>query len=124
MKSQKIAPPVNLILALLLLSIPVFAQDKSPAEKPAEDKPSEANVVEFGVRYRWGDVYGRPDLTLGPGGPAASGNPSVVPGCLGCGTAFEPLLRTSKFEEYRDLRNGLFIRNLDATFDNLLGSHN
>jgi MtrB/PioB family decaheme-associated outer membrane protein len=124
MKSQKISPSVKMTFALLLLSMSVVAQDKPAAEKSAEDKPAETNVVEFGVRYRWGDVYGRPDLTLGPGGPAASGNPSVVPGCLGCGTAFEPLLRTSKYEEYRDLRNGLFIRNLDATFDNLLGSHN
>jgi hypothetical protein len=98
MKSQKISPSVNLTLALLLFSIPVLAQDKPAADKPAVDKPSEANVVEFGVRYSWGDVYGRPDLMLGPGGPAASGNPSVAPGCLGCGTAFDPLLRTSKYE--------------------------
>ena len=123
MKSQKISQSVNLIFALLLVSIPVLAQDK-PAEKPAGDKPSEANVVEFGVRYRWGDVYGRPDLMLGPGGPAASGNPSIAPGCLGCGTAFDPLLSTSKYEEYRDLRNGFFVRKLDATFDNILGSRN
>jgi hypothetical protein len=33
-------------------------------------------------------------------------------------------LRTSKYEEYRDLRNGFFVRKLDATFDNLFGSHN
>jgi MtrB/PioB family decaheme-associated outer membrane protein len=124
MKSQKISPSVNLTLALLLLSIPVLAQEKPAPEKPAEDKPSDTNVVEFGVRYSWGDVYGRPDLRLGPGGPSASGNPSVAPGCLGCGTAFDPLLRTSKYEEYRDLRNGFFVRKLDATFDNLLGSHN
>jgi MtrB/PioB family decaheme-associated outer membrane protein len=123
MKSQRISPIVNLTFALLL-SMAVLAQDKPTSEKSPEDKPSETNVVEFGVRYRWGDVYGRPDLVLGPGGPAASGNPSIAPGCLGCGTAFDPVLGTSKYEEYRDLRNGLFIRNLDATFDNLLGSHN
>ena len=124
MKSLKISQSVNLIFALLLVAMPVLAQDKPRAEKPAGDKPSEANVVEFGVRYRWGDVYGRPDLLLGPGGPAASGNPSIAPGCLGCGTAFDPLLSTSKYEEYRDLRNGFFVRKLDATFDNILGSRN
>jgi MtrB/PioB family decaheme-associated outer membrane protein len=124
MKSQKISPSVNLILALLLLSIPVLSQDKPATEKPAEEKPTDTNVVEFGVRYRWGDVYGRPDLMLGPGGPAASGNPSITPGCLGCGTAFNPLLSTSKYEEYRDLRNGFFVRKLDATFHNLLRSNN
>jgi MtrB/PioB family decaheme-associated outer membrane protein len=124
MKSQQIGLFVTPALALLWSSMIVLAQDKPAAEKSAEEKPSETNVVEFGVRYRWGDVYGRPDLMLGPGGPAASGNPSIAPGCLGCGTAFDPLLRTSKYEEYRDLRNGFFVRNLDATFDNLLGSHN
>jgi MtrB/PioB family decaheme-associated outer membrane protein len=124
MKSPRISWSVNLTCALLLVSVAVPAQDKPAAEKPADDKPTETNVVEFGVRYRWGDVYGRPDLMLGPGGPAASGNPSIAPGCLGCGTSFDPLLRTSKYEEYRDLRNGFFVRKLDATFDNLLGSTN
>ena len=124
MKTQGISLSMKVTFAILLLSMTVVAQDKPAAEKSTEDKPSETNVVEFGVRYRWGEVYGRPDLMLGPGGPAASGDPSVAPGCLGCGTAFDPLLRTSKYEEYRDLRNGFFIRNLDATFDNLLGSHN
>src|SRR5215475_2022002 len=124
MKSPQIGQPANLTFALLLVSMVVVAQDKPAAEKSADDKPAETNVVEFGVRYRWGDVYGRPDLMLGPGGPAASGSPSIAPGCLGCGTAFDPLLSSSKYEEYRDLRNGFFVRKLDATFDNLLGSHN
>ena len=123
MESQQIRPLVNVTASILLLSLAVLAQKPTPVESP-EDKPPDTNVVEFGVRYRWGEVYGRPDLMLGPGGPAASGNPSLVPGCLGCGTAFDPLLRTSKYEEYRDLRNGFFVRKLDATFDNLLGSHN
>src|SRR5262249_41974205 len=42
--------------------------------------------------------------------------------CLGCGTPFDPLLRTSKYEEYRDLRNGFYVKKIDATYDNLLGS--
>src|SRR3954447_5494732 len=132
MKTQRFSQPVKLavILSLLLLSLPLRAQEKSQ-EKPegksetkSDDSAPDQNVVEFGVRYSWGSVYGRPDLLLGPGGPSATGSPSLSPGCLGCGTAFDPLLRTSKFEEYRDLRNGAFVRKLDATFDNLLGSKN
>jgi hypothetical protein len=123
MTSRRIRSSVRLT-SLLLLSMIVLAQDKPAAEKSAEEKPSEANVVEFGVRYRWGNVYGRPDLMLGPGGPAAPGNPPLAPGCLGCGTPSYPLLRTSKYEEYRDLRNGFFVRKLDATFYNVLGSTN
>ena len=112
------------LAALLLLSPALLAQEKTANEKSDIDKPADSNFIEFGVRYSWGDVYGRPDLILGPGGPAATGNPSLVPGCLGCGTAFDPLLKTSKYDEYRDLRNGFFIRRADATFDNLLGSKN
>ena len=99
------------VFALLLLP------DAFCAEEPAPERGS----VEFGVRYVWGDVYGRPDLQTGP---STSGNPSVTPGCLGCGTAFDPLLRTSKYEEYRDLRNGFFIKRFNATFDNVLNSKN
>ena len=72
MKSPQIGQPANLTFALLLVSMVVVAQDKPAAEKSTDDKPTETNVVEFGVRYRWGEVYGRPDLMLGPGGPAAS----------------------------------------------------
>ena len=68
MESQRIRPFVNVTVTILLLSMAVLAQKPAPAES-AEDKPPETNVVEFGVRYRWGDVYGRPDLVLGPGGP-------------------------------------------------------
>ena len=107
------------VFALLLLPTAAFAQDK-----PAEEQPAERGMAEFGVRYVWGDVYGRPDLQLGPGGPAPTGNPSLAPGCLGCGTAFNPSLTTSKYEEYRDLRNGFFLRRFNATFDNVLNSRN
>jgi len=102
--------------ALLLLPVVAFAQDK-----PGGEQPPERGMVEFGVRYVWGDVYGRPDLQLGP---STTGNPLTQPGCLGCGTAFNPLLSTSKYEEYRDLRNGFFIRRFNGTFDNVLGSKN
>ena len=124
MKSRTIGFPVTLISAPLLFSMIIVAQEKPAPDKSTQDKGAETNVVEFGVRYRWGDVYGRPDLELGPGRPAPSGNPSIAPGCLGCGTAFDPLLSTSKYEEYRDLRNGFFVPKLDARFENLLGSKN
>ena len=90
------------LLALLLLPVAVFA----------EEPPPERGSVEFGVRYVWGDVYGRPDLQ------------GVSPGCLGCGTPFDPLLKTSKYNEYRDLRNGFFVRRFNARFDNVLNSNN
>ena len=57
MRSQKLSPFVKMTFAVTLLSMTVVAQEKPTAEKSAEDKASEANVVEFGVRYRWGDVY-------------------------------------------------------------------
>ena len=121
MKSRKINPSVKMAFALLLLSMTVLAQEKPAAEKSAEEKQSETNVIEFGVRYRWGDVYGRPDLMLGPGGPAASGNPSIAPGCLGCGTAFDPLLRTSKYEEYRDLHGSKWTCRRDNAIYRAIG---
>jgi MtrB/PioB family decaheme-associated outer membrane protein len=124
MKIARFSQSVNILVLALLLAGTAFSQEKSGEKKPADDKPTGSNVVEFGVRYSWGDVYGRPDLLLGPGGPAASGNPSLSPGCLGCGAGFDPLLRTSKYEEYRDLRNGAFLRKLDATFDDLFGTRN
>ncbi|MGC2322721.1 MAG: MtrB/PioB family outer membrane beta-barrel protein, partial [Terriglobales bacterium] len=116
MKIRRSSQFAGLAVFALLLLPAAFGADE-------EQKP-ERGSVEFGVRYVWGDVYGRPDLQLGPGGPAASGNPAVAPGCLGCGTGFDPLLRTSKYEEYRDLRNGFFIRRFNATFDNVLNSKN
>ena len=45
------------VFALLLLPA-AFGADE-------EQKP-ERGSVEFGVRYVWGDVYGRPDLQIGP----------------------------------------------------------
>ena len=44
----------------------------------------EQGMIEAGTRAIWGEVYGRPDLP------------------------FDPLLRTSKYNEYRDLRDGFF----------------
>src|SRR5271167_4240936 len=98
-----------------LASLAVFALLLLPAAVFAEEPPPERGSVEFGVRYVWGDVYGRPDLQLAPG---------VSPGCVGCGTPFDPLVSASKYEEYRDLRNGFFIKRVNATFDNVLNSKN
>ncbi len=112
MKSKRASQFAGLaVFALLLLPAAVCAEEQAP----------ERGSVEFGVRYIWGDVYGRPDLQLGP---STGANPAVAPGCLGCGTPFDPLLKTSKYNEYRDLRNGFFIRRFNATFDNLLNSKN
>ncbi|HXZ81501.1 MAG TPA: MtrB/PioB family outer membrane beta-barrel protein [Terriglobales bacterium] len=111
------------VFALLFCSLALFAEDKDKdKDKPAEEKPAQYGVIEFGARYSWGNVDGRQDLLLGPGGPAATGNPSLAPGCLGCGTSLDPVLRFSKYGEYRDIRNGFFVRKLDATFDNLLNT--
>ncbi len=49
-----------------LAGLAVFALLLLPAAVFAEDPPPERGSVEFGVRYVWGDVYGRPDLQAGP----------------------------------------------------------
>lgn len=85
-------------LASLLLPVCMFAQDQ----------PTEHGSIDFGLRYAWGDVYGRPDLQTGQ--------------CLGCGSPFDPSLKTSKFNEYRDVRNGFYVRRFDAKFENVLNS--
>ncbi|MGB9242357.1 MAG: hypothetical protein WCC03_03315, partial [Candidatus Acidiferrales bacterium] len=71
-----------------LAGLAVFALLLLPAAVFAEDPPPERGSVEFGVRYVWGDVYGRPDLQAGP---SATGNPATQLGCVGCGTPFDPL---------------------------------
>jgi opacity protein-like surface antigen len=90
------------VLALLFLPAAVFGQDK--------DKVTEHGSIDFGVRYAEGDVYGRPDLQTGQ--------------CLGCGTPFDPSLKNSKFNEYRDIRNGFYVRRFDVKFENVLSSKN
>ncbi|MGB4783953.1 MAG: MtrB/PioB family outer membrane beta-barrel protein [Candidatus Acidiferrum sp.] len=101
MKMRKI----NLVSALV-----AFALLALPAGIVGQDKPAEHGSIEFGVRYAWGDVYGRPDLESGQ--------------CLGCGSPFDPTLKTSKFNEYRDLRNGFYVRRVDVRFDDVLHSKN
>src|SRR5262249_29176715 len=72
------------------------------ANEPAaevESPISERNMVEFGVRNYWGDVYGRPDLP------------------------FNPNLRTSKLNEYSDIRNNFIVRRARVNFEDVLGTH-
>ena len=59
---------------------------------------SARGVVEAGTRGIWGDVYGRPDLP------------------------FTPALSTSEYNQYRDLRDGFFLRRFRVNLDSLSGS--
>ena len=52
----------------------------APAAAVGQDQRPERGMIELGSRWSWGDVYGRPDLP------------------------FQPALKTSKYNEYRDLR--------------------
>lgn len=52
----------------------------------AQERAAWHGSVDAGARDVWGDVYGRPDLP------------------------FTPALRTSDYNEYRDIRDGFFIR--------------
>jgi len=93
-----------------LLPVGLLAQDQNKNEDRDKHKETEHGSVDFGVRYSTGEVYGRPDLQNGQ--------------CLGCGTPFDPALKTSKFGEYRDMRDGFYVRRIDLHYDNLLGSRN
>ena len=64
----------------------------------SQDQPAEQGTIDVGTRNVWGDVYGRPDLP------------------------FTPVLRTSKFNEYGDVRDGFFIRRFDLFRNDLMGS--
>ena len=99
-------------LLVLLLPMNLFGQQDNKKEDKNETKnqESEHGSVEFGVRLATGDVYGRPDLKTGQ--------------CLGCGTPFDPSLRTSKFNEYGDVRDGFYVPSLDLHYDSILGSKN
>src|SRR5438552_6263489 len=91
---MKTARVINLFLLLILLVTPLalLGQEKSPDQ---EAVPGQGGMVELGARGIWGDVYGRPDLP------------------------FTPPLKTSKYNEYRDLRDGFFIPRARMNWDNL-----
>lgn len=65
----------------------------------AQDKQdAQRGFIDFGARAIWGDVYGRPDLP------------------------FSPSLKNSKLNEYRDLRDGIFVRKAYLDFEDVAGS--
>jgi len=70
----------------------------TPLFLSGQDQRPEHGMIEAGGRSSWGDVYGRPDLP------------------------FTPSLKTSKYEEYRDLRDGFFVRRFRFNRDDLMGS--
>jgi len=84
-----------LLLSLLAVPILLYSQETPPA---AETPNRTYGYVDFGARAIVGEVYGRPDLP------------------------YEPLLKDSKLNEYRDLRDGFFVRNAHLQVDNLFGT--
>jgi MtrB/PioB family decaheme-associated outer membrane protein len=99
------------VLAFLLCPFSLLGQDKDKDKDKEADKDAGGHgVIDFGLRYSWGDVTGRQDLQTGQ--------------CLGCGSAFTPSLKNSKFGEYRDMRNGFYVRHLDVKFEDVLHSRN
>lgn len=85
--------------ALFLVPCLLLAQAQQ-GQQGQDDKETDHGFVDFGVRFATGDVYGRPDLP------------------------FNPPVSTSKFNEYRDVRDGFYLRRADIHFDNILGTHN
>lgn len=115
---MKMTNKISLLTVLLVLCFSAgFAQESqkkeeaktqdanaaSAAQQPAAEVTGPAedeNFVEFGGRGFFGDVYGRPDLP------------------------FKPNLRTSKLNEYGDIRNNFLIRRAHIYLDNVLGTRN
>src|SRR4030095_8075036 len=73
---------------------------QKPEQTQAQDNDTSHGYVDFGVRLDTGDVYGRPDLP------------------------FDPALKESKFNEYRDVRDGFSLRRAEVKFYNVLGTRN
>lgn len=99
---------VSIALALLVM-VPVTLSQQAETDKKAQqeksksadvEKKPEHGVAEFGLRQFWGDEYGRPDLPFKPG------------------------IQNSKYNEYRDIRNGFFVRRLIVEMEDFLGSSN
>jgi MtrB/PioB family decaheme-associated outer membrane protein len=101
---MKLPSKLAALLALLLLTLPSVGlaqtQDKDKTQTQAQDQDADHGYVDFGVRFATGDVYGRPDLP------------------------FDPSVKDSKFNEYRDVRDGFYLRRVDVRFDNVLNSKN
>jgi len=75
-------------------------QAQTQAQTQAQSSEATHGYVDFGVRFATGDVYGRPDLP------------------------FDPAIKNSKFNEYRDVRDGFYLRRADVRFDDVLGTKN
>jgi MtrB/PioB family decaheme-associated outer membrane protein len=92
------------LAALLSLIVPSMASGQTPDKEKdktqAQDQDADHGFVDFGVRFATGDVYGRPDLP------------------------FDPPLKNSKFNEYRDVRDGFFLRKADVRFNDVFGTKN
>jgi MtrB/PioB family decaheme-associated outer membrane protein len=100
-------------LGLLTIDAVVAQQKTDEKSKTTEAGTTSAGeeihgMVELGLRELTGDVYGRPDLHTGQ--------------CVGCGTPFDPRLSISKFNEYRDVRDGFYVPRLDVRADNIFGT--
>ena len=91
---------VSIVGLILLAPMGVLAQDSSNEPNGGNVSEADHRTVDFGVRFATGDVDGRPDLP------------------------FQPGLKTSKFNEYRDVRDGFYLRRVDVRFDNVLNSGN
>src|SRR5690349_6677082 len=83
-------------IELLLLAFLMGSTMMLGQEQPGEQV--ERGMVEAGTRWSWGQVYGRPDLP------------------------FTPDLKTSKYEEYRDLRDGFFVKRFRLSKDSIGGT--
>ncbi len=87
-----------MISAIQKLAIVLLILVMVPAVALGQEERPQRGMVEAGTRNSWGDVYGRPDLP------------------------FTPSLKTSKYDEYRDLRDGFFIRRFRLNMDDIAGS--
>ncbi len=103
-----------------LAGLAVFALLLFPAAVFAEDPPPERGSVEFGVRY-----VGVMSMAVRISKPVPVRPESSDSARLrGLRNPIRSSVAASKYEEYRDLRNGFFIERMNATFDNVLNSKN
>src|SRR5689334_19328210 len=97
---------IAVAFVLFLVVSVTLAQETKGAKNVPQDTSKSADtektprhgVAEFGLRQFWGDEYGRPDLPFKPG------------------------IQNSKYNEYRDIRNGFFVRRLVVEMEDFLGS--
>lgn len=83
----------NIKWNIVAVAVVLLAVIVAPPAVFAQEVTPEHGSVELGVRGISGEVDGRPDLSL------------------------RPSLFSSKFNEYRDLKNGVFVRSLQGTLD-------